>query len=101
MMESVRCAARRILVLLLLAVLSGARPARADEKADALGRELIAALGGEAAWEKARQFQFDFVVEQRGARRSPASRTSGIDTPATTGWPARTRPTRRSPSTST
>ena len=39
---------------------------RADEKADALGRELIAALGGPGAGEKARQFQFDFVVEREG-----------------------------------
>lgn len=37
-----------------------------DEKADSIGRELIAALGGQAAWEKARQFRFDFVVEREG-----------------------------------
>jgi hypothetical protein len=54
--------------LLLVSVLSlgSAAAARADEKADALGHELIAALGGEAAMEKARQFQFDFVVEREG-----------------------------------
>ncbi len=66
MMGAVRSASRRILVPLLLAALSGAPAARADEKADALGRELIAALGGEPAWEKARQFQFDFVLEHEG-----------------------------------
>jgi hypothetical protein len=40
--------------------------AERDEKADAVGKQLIAALGGETAWEKARQFQFDFVVEREG-----------------------------------
>ena len=40
----------------------------ADEKADQVARELIAALGGESAWEKARQFRFDFVVERDGKR---------------------------------
>jgi hypothetical protein len=37
-----------------------------DEKADSIGKELIAALGGQAAWESARQFRFDFVVEREG-----------------------------------
>ena len=40
----------------------------ADEKADTVARELIASLGGTAAWEKARQFRFDFVVESDGKR---------------------------------
>lgn len=40
----------------------------ADEKADQVARELIAALGGESAWAKARQFRFDFVVEREGNR---------------------------------
>ncbi len=39
-----------------------------DPKADAIGHELIDALGGQSAWEKARQFQFDFVVEREGKR---------------------------------
>ena len=39
-----------------------------DAKADAVGKELIAALGGTDAWDKARQFQFDFVVEREGKR---------------------------------
>jgi hypothetical protein len=51
---------------ILLLVAAGAPAARADEKADALGHELIAALGGQGSWEKARQFQFDFVVEREG-----------------------------------
>lgn len=42
--------------------------ARADEKADGVARELIATLGGETAWEKARHFRFDFVVEREGKR---------------------------------
>ncbi|HJW14570.1 MAG TPA: hypothetical protein VJ776_07730 [Thermoanaerobaculia bacterium] len=37
-----------------------------DAKADKVGKELIAALGGESAWEKAREFRFDFVVENEG-----------------------------------
>jgi hypothetical protein len=65
MIPAMRVAARGL--LLLLVVLAADAPlARADEKADALGRELIAALGGQGAWEKARQFQFDFVVEREG-----------------------------------
>jgi hypothetical protein len=56
----------RGLFLILLAGVFAAPAARADEKADAVSRELIAALGGEGTWEKARQFQFDFVVEREG-----------------------------------
>ncbi|MEP6768127.1 MAG: hypothetical protein ABJC61_05625 [Acidobacteriota bacterium] len=37
-----------------------------DARADAVGHEFIAALGGEKAWEKARQFRFDFIVEREG-----------------------------------
>ena len=37
-----------------------------DARADAVGKELIAAMGGMPAWEKARQFQFDFVVVKEG-----------------------------------
>ncbi len=37
-----------------------------DAKADAIGKELLTALGGEKGWEKARQFRFDFVVERDG-----------------------------------
>jgi len=51
--------------LILLASAPGLAAER-DAKADAVGRELIAAMGGEAAWEKARQFQFDFVVVKEG-----------------------------------
>jgi hypothetical protein len=40
----------------------------ADDRGDQVARELIAALGGQAAWEKARQFRFDFVVEREGKR---------------------------------
>jgi hypothetical protein len=39
-----------------------------DPKADAIGKEMIAGMGGEKAWEKARQFQFDFVVERDGKK---------------------------------
>ena len=37
-----------------------------DAKADKVGKELIEALGGQSAWEKAREFRFDFVVENEG-----------------------------------
>jgi hypothetical protein len=52
--------------LLVLGCLLGGRADARDAKADAVGKDLIAALGGEQAWEKARQFQFDFVVEREG-----------------------------------
>jgi hypothetical protein len=58
---------RRVpLAALLLLAAASARSAERDAKADAVGRELIAAMGGESAWEKARQFQFDFVVIKQG-----------------------------------
>ena len=44
------------------------RPVFADEKADRVARELVTALGGETAWQKARQLRFDFVVEREGTR---------------------------------
>jgi hypothetical protein len=48
---------------------SGVAPAiDRDPKADAVGRELIVALGGQGAWEKARLFRFHFVVEREGKR---------------------------------
>jgi hypothetical protein len=53
-------------VLLMLALAVAARAAVRDVKADAVGHELIAAMGGTSAWEKARQFQFDFVVVKEG-----------------------------------
>lgn len=55
------------IVLAALAAASAARAADRDAKADAVGHELIAAMGGEDAWEKARQFRFDFVVVKQGA----------------------------------
>jgi len=56
----------RNLAILALTVAAAAAPLRADQKADELGKQLIASLGGEGAWEKARQFRFDFVVEREG-----------------------------------
>jgi hypothetical protein len=58
---------KQIVAALALLTFSLAVPgAERDAKADAIGKELIAALGGEKAWEKARQFQFDFLVEREG-----------------------------------
>ena len=57
-----------MLSIALLAFLLPPLSLLADEKADAVARELIASLGGTAAWEKARQFRFDFVVESDGKR---------------------------------
>lgn len=51
-----------------IASFASAPAALGDDRADQVARELIAALGGEAAWEKARQFRFDFVVEREGRR---------------------------------
>ena len=45
---------------------TGAAERERDAKADAVGKELIASMGGMPAWEKARQFQFDFVVVKEG-----------------------------------
>lgn len=53
--------------LLLLILSAGVvRAETPDAKADALGKDLVASLGGEKAWDKARQFRFDFVVEREG-----------------------------------
>ena len=52
--------------VLLLASLGVAGSVDRDPKADAVGKELIAAMGGMPAWEKARQFRFDFVVVREG-----------------------------------
>jgi len=65
----------RIFIALLLASASVASAADRDAKADQVGKEMIAALGGESAWEKARELRFDFVVENEGkvaGRRSHA-----------------------------
>lgn len=51
-----------------LALGSPAVAAEPDAKAQAVGRELVAALGGETAWQRAREFRFDFVVEREGKR---------------------------------
>ncbi|MGH9364160.1 MAG: hypothetical protein ACRD1B_02695 [Thermoanaerobaculia bacterium] len=53
-------------VVLLFLVVSAASAAERDAKADAVGQELLTSLGGPAVFEKARQFQFDFVVEAEG-----------------------------------
>src|SRR6266545_268024 len=63
------------LTLALLLVSLAARAADRDARADAIGKELIAGLGGENAWAKARDLRFDFVVENDGkvaGRRSHA-----------------------------
>jgi hypothetical protein len=57
---------RALIPSLLLGVAFPAAGADRDAKADAVGKELIAALGGQGSWEKARQFEFTFVVEREG-----------------------------------
>ena len=52
---------------LLCRALIAAEP---DARAAAVGKEFIAALGGEAAWEKARLFRFDFVILREGKEAS-------------------------------
>jgi len=59
-------AAKWAVLLLAISAAASAAAARADDRADVVARELVAALGGTGAWEKARQFQFDFVVEREG-----------------------------------
>jgi hypothetical protein len=54
----------RAWALVALLVASATAAAVRDPKADAVGKELIEAMGGMPAWEKARQFQFDFVVSK-------------------------------------
>jgi hypothetical protein len=56
----------RVFALALLALTGAAIAADRDPRADAVGKELIAAMGGMPAWEKARQFRFDFVVVKEG-----------------------------------
>ena len=55
-----------ILALLILTLTPVASGADRDAKADAVGKELLVALGGEKAWEGARQFEFTFVVDREG-----------------------------------
>lgn len=59
---------KKLTAFLVLFVSAHAHAAERDARADSIGREFIAALGGEKAWERARQFQFDFVVERDGKR---------------------------------
>ncbi|HVE65268.1 MAG TPA: hypothetical protein VNC59_01710 [Thermoanaerobaculia bacterium] len=56
------------LLVSALGALAGPRALIADERADRIARELLASLGGEAAWDKARQLRFDFAVEREGKR---------------------------------
>ncbi len=64
-------AARSLLALAALA-LAAASPLRgaaaSDPQAVAAGRAMIQAMGGPAAWEKARFFRFDFVVMKEGKK---------------------------------
>ena len=56
----------RVFALALSALAGAAAAAERDPRADAVGKELIAAMGGMQAWEKARLFRFDFVVVKEG-----------------------------------
>jgi hypothetical protein len=55
-----------LIALPLLIMASFSRGADRDAKADSIGKEFIAALGGQGAWEKARQLEFTFVVDRDG-----------------------------------
>ncbi|HEY6146404.1 MAG TPA: hypothetical protein VIZ69_01855 [Thermoanaerobaculia bacterium] len=58
---------KNIIAALALCALSvGALGQERDARADAVGKEFLAALGGQSAWDKARQFKFDFVVVRDG-----------------------------------
>ncbi len=51
-----------------VAPLAGPIALLGDDRGDAVARELVQALGGQAPWEKTRQLRFDFVVESEGKR---------------------------------
>jgi hypothetical protein len=58
---------KNVIAGLALCALSVAAAAQErDARADAVGKEFLAALGGQSAWDKARQFKFDFVVVRDG-----------------------------------
>ena len=58
---------KNVSVALALSALSVVASAQErDARADAVGKEFLAALGGQSAWDKARQFKFDFVVVRDG-----------------------------------
>ena len=61
-----RAPAAALVLALGLAAAARAADGGRDAKADAVGHELVAAMGGMPAWEKARQFRFDFVVVREG-----------------------------------
>jgi hypothetical protein len=65
-MKEVEMRIARILAAVFLAAAASAAAQERDAKADKVGKELIAALGGEPAWEKARELKFDFVVVNEG-----------------------------------
>ncbi len=74
-MKQTRNRIRAALPFLILFTSVSAPAHERDAKADKVGKELIEALGGQSAWEKAREFRFDFVVENEGkvaGRRSHA-----------------------------
>jgi hypothetical protein len=56
------------LLLLMLTLTPAAARAEPDAKAVAVGKAMWEALGGDAGWQKARYFRFDFVVEKGGKR---------------------------------
>jgi hypothetical protein len=67
---------KNILAALAFCALSTAALAQErDARADAVGKEFLAALGGQSAWDKARQFRFDFVVMREG---QPIARFSHV-----------------------
>jgi hypothetical protein len=69
-------------------MLLGGGPAAMDEKADAIARDMMSALGGQERWEKARFLRFTFVRQGRrlnltwdretGRYRLEATNDSGI-----------------------
>jgi len=74
-MKQMRWTIRLSFLGLLLLSSASAPAAERDAKADKIGKEMIDALGGQSAWEKARELKFDFVVQNEGkvaGRRSHA-----------------------------
>lgn len=73
----IRAMSTRVAAAVFIAAAASVFAADRDPKADAIGKEMIAGMGGEKAWEKARQFRFDFVVEREG--KKAASRSHAWD----------------------
>src|SRR5260221_11528011 len=61
----------RVMRTLLFLMLSSAALADSDPRAVTVGKAMWSALGGDAGWNRARYFRFDFVVDRQGKHGAP------------------------------